>query len=298
MWAIPGPIDCELREYNVDLGDRFGDRSVYFKVPMRFEDFGKEEKTMLPTPKYIRERIVFATNVDPSTMFYTIEASFQLSPNEPRLKTSGMISLLDPDIDIKRVCDHKEKLVEALIHEVQSYYEIRDIKEDNNMPVHFCCERLSDETLKALGTFTNSTATKPKWINGLPAVKKVEVYNNRVVKVTFIDDTFTKSICSENDNFDLDVGITICALKRLLGTNSDDATKQYNKFVKHVHKVMEENDLKAAAEQGRKINEKAKRRKIELKKAAEKLKAKEAQIDIQKQAYLRAMMEMTEDDLK
>jgi hypothetical protein len=292
MAIITKPI-TKPTEYNIDLGDRFGDRSVYVKVPI-----GKEEKAMFLTPNYIRNRIIFLTNADPSTMFYTIEASFRLSPNEPKLKTSGMVSMLDPDTDAKRLCDYKEKLIYLLIDKVQTYYEVRDIKEDANMPVQFCCEKLPDEVLRTLGICRVSATTKPRWTKGLPPVKKVEVYNNRVVKVTFIDDTFTKSVCSENDAFDLDVGITICTLKRLLGTNSDNATKQYSKFIKHVHKVMEENALKEDAEKARKASEKAKRRKIELKKAAEKLKAKEEQIDIQKQAYIRAMREMTEDDLK
>ncbi len=217
--------------------------------------------------------------------------------------TMQALSKICTDISVDMGFDERTMVTLCLPYDHLRYlYVTTEQKEENSMPVHFCCERLSDETLKELGIFMCTDATKPqtkpRWINNLPAVKKVEVYNNRVVKVTFIDDTFTKSVCSENDNFDLDVGITICALKRLLGTNSDNATKHYNQFIEHVHAVMKRNDLKAAAEQGRRISEKAKRRKIELKNAARKLKAREEQIDIQKQAYLRATMEIMEDDLK
>ena len=166
--------------------------------------------------------------------------------------------------------------------------------EEKNMPINMC-DMLSRSILNDLEHKYQSRANKsewPKWIEGLPAVKKVEVYNNRVVKVTFIDGTFTKSVCSENDIFDLDVGITVCAMKRLLGTSSENATREYNRFMNHVHSVMEKNTLKELAEEAGKAKEKAKKRKAELKKAAKKLKAKEEQIDIQKQAIIRAQKEM------
>lgn len=133
---------------------------------------------------------------------------------------------------------------------------------------------------------------KGHWLEGIPAVKKVETYNRRVVKVTFIDDTFTKSVCSENDQFDIDVGITICLVKRFVGTNSDNATREYNRLMNHVHEVMDKNEKEKLDARAQKAIDKAKKRKIELKRAAKKLKAKEEQIDIQKQAIIRAHQEM------
>jgi len=163
------------------------------------------------------------------------------------------------------------------------------IKEEKNMPISM---RYCDEICEYLGLTTKAPNNKSKWIEGLPAVKKVETYNQRVVKVTFIDDTFTKSVCSENDHFDLDVSITICLLKRILGTNGDDATRNYNNLMNQVHDVMEKNEKEKLVAQAQKAADKAKKRKIELKRAAKKLKAKEEQIDIQKQAIIRAHQEM------
>lgn len=171
------------------------------------------------------------------------------------------------------------------------YYETMRL-EDFDMPFNMNIYGMSDEICKILGLTTKTPNNKPKWIEGLPAVKKVEVYNNRVVKVTFIDDTFTKSVCSENDIFDLDVGITVCAMKRLLGTSSENATREYNRFMNHVHAVMKKNEEERAEKNAEKMAEKAKKRKAELKKAAKALKAKEEQIDIQKQAIIRAHQEM------
>ena len=132
------------------------------------------------------------------------------------------------------------------------------------------------------------------WIEGLPAIKKIETYNDRVVKVTFIDETFTKSVCSENDHFDLDVGITICCMKRMMGK---DGNKHYNDVIRYAHKVIVENDKKRKKEAKEKAERKMKMRKEELKKAAGRLKAKEEKIDIQAQAIVKAH-HMLEDERK
>ena len=123
------------------------------------------------------------------------------------------------------------------------------------------------------------------WIEGLPAIKKIETYNDRVTKVTFIDDTFTKAVCSENDHFDEDAGITICCMKRLFGK---DGNRMYNDMIRKAHKVMDENNKKKEAEAKEKAERKLKARKAAGKKAAKKLIAKQEQIDIQTQAIIQA----------
>lgn len=201
------------------------------------------------------------------------------------------IDLLDERIhtgDIQNAID-QEKL--NMYTKLTQEYDKKN-KEEASMSVSMTLYEITDEIFKAYGFPIKTTEKKPRWIPGIPAVKKVETYNQRVVKVTFIDDTFTKSVCSENDHFDIDVGITICLMKRFLGTNSDDATRHYNKLINHVHEVMDKNDKDKLAAQAQKSADKAKKRKIELKKAAKKLKAKEEQIDIQKQAIIRAHQEM------
>lgn len=123
------------------------------------------------------------------------------------------------------------------------------------------------------------------WIEGLPAIKKIETYNDRVTKVTFIDDTFTKSVCSENDHFDEDVGITICCMKRLFGK---DGNRMYNDLIRKAHKVIIENVKKKEAEAKEKAERKLKAKKAACKKATKKLLAKQEQIDIQTQAIIQA----------
>lgn len=288
-----------FNEYTVDWGNPFGERTIYIKTPMQFKDLGKEEKAMLLTKNYIRDHTTLTVQQDGYEMAYHLEAAFQVSKNEPELKASDVVRMINPDIDSEQIQYTKERLADILIHKVQTYYEVQEYKEEKKMPVHMnnsYFNDIPDEVKKILGIQTKGPDNKPVWINGLPAVKKVETYNDRVVKVTFIDGTYTKAVCSENDNFDLDVGITICGMKRLLGTNSDNATRAYNQFINSVHSVMEKNALKELAEEAKKAKEKTKKRKAELKRAAKKLKTREEQIDIHKQAILRAQKELEADE--
>lgn len=334
--------ECLVQECTVDWGNPFRERTVYIKTPMRFEDFGEEEKAMLLTTNYIRDRITLTTHQDNKTMLYRLDAAFQVSITEPILKASAIVQMIDPSVDSGRIQDAKEKLTDALINKVKTYYEVQKHKEEKNIMMPKGCyvdyigvdmnelmkknkEKINmgsmgiswrdtfskeekkmprltgaiclDELCGYLGIPKNTPDNKPKWLEGvLPAVEKVETYNNRVVKVTFIDGTYTKAVCSENDIFDLDMGITICGMKRLLGTDSNDATKRYNQFIGHAHSVMDKNTLKKLADEAQKAKEKQKQRKAELKRAAKKLKAREEQIDIQKQAIIRAQKELEAED--
>lgn len=324
---------CLLNEYAVDWGDPFGERTVYIKTPMRFEDFGEEEKAMLLTTSYIRDHTTLTVNRNDYAREYRLEAAFQVAKTEPKFTATAVVQMIDPSVDSERIQDTKEKLADSLINKVQTYYKVQKRKEEKNITMPkgryvdyigvdmkklmkknkeminmgsmgiswrdtFSKEEKKmsglmycDEICEYLGIQKKTPDNKPKWIEGLPAVEKVETYNNRVVKVTFADGTFTKAVCSENDNFDLDMGITICAMKRLLGTNSENATREYNRFINSVHSIMEKNTLKKLAEETQKVKKKNKQRKAELKRAAKKLKAREEQIDIQKQAILRAQKE-------
>ena len=135
----------------------------------------------------------------------------------------------------------------------------------------------------------------------LPAVSRVDTYNDRVVKVTFMDGTFTKSVCSENDKFDLDVGISICLAKRMLRKDTKEANKVYNNLMRDIHKRMEELEKRREWEKEQKLKEKELNRKENLKKAAKNLKRKQEQIVIQKTAIIEALREdrrMTGDDGK
>ena len=121
-------------------------------------------------------------------------------------------------------------------------------------------------------------------------IQNIETYNDRVVKVTFVDNTFTKSVCSKNDHFDLDVGITICLMKKLLG--GTNPTKAYNDLIRQAHKVMEDKALIEKKTKEAIAEEKKRQKKIEEKKAKRKQQRIDEYKDIHKQAFVEAMKEV------
>jgi len=173
----------------------------------------------------------------------------------------------------------------------------------NNMPYRgfnypLSASMICDDIIAKYGAPRNSRRYPWRTDNGsscIPGVVRVDTYNNRVTKVTFADGSFTKSICSPNDTFDIDVGITICIMKRMLGKSSDDANRAYANLIRTVHKTMDkrEKEKQKAAEAKKEARER--QRKAELKNAAAKIKAKEEQIDIVKQGMMRAHQSIGDD---
>ncbi len=118
---------------------------------------------------------------------------------------------------------------------------------------------------------------------------------NKVVEVTFADGTKEKSVCREPDVFSLETGISVCISKKIMGGSS-----AYNNMVKSGVKVYKEKLKREAAvkaEQDLIEKKRAKRlacKERRLTKRAEeerirREKEREEQIEIQKEAYLRAM---------
>lgn len=93
-------------------------------------------------------------------------------------------------------------------------------------------------------------------------ITKVEVLNDRVVIMRFGDGSFTKAICTEDDakngKFDVDIGITICLIKKIIG-ETDGKKKAYVKLIRDIHKMMDEQDKQAKEEEQRKVNAKARK---------------------------------------
>ena len=154
------------------------------------------------------------------------------------------------------------------------------------------------EEMKKLEEAMNITAKRNgKSIVEATNFKKIEVYNDRVVKITFADGTYTKAVCSDKDVFCLDTGIMVCVMKKLFG-GQKEGTKLIALMLNDAHAQMEKQINDKIEAENKRIAEKQKKRKAELKKAAKKMKAKEEAIDIQKQAYIRAIqeMEMSKDE--
>lgn len=126
----------------------------------------------------------------------------------------------------------------------------------------------------------NSVYIMPEISDVRHIINKGEVIG---VEIKFADNTKQKAICSPNDTFNLEQGITICLFKKILegglvAVNSlckGRGTSIYNKLVNHALKVMER---RIKAEEKAKKEEVQKKEKeqrfIEKKRRAEERKAK------------------------
>lgn len=117
------------------------------------------------------------------------------------------------------------------------------------------------------------------------------------VKVDFADHTSTKAVCSQDDFCDLESGITICIAKKLIDMKLPGAGQSlFNKIIKRAVKVYDNGFYaKLEAEKGkeqkaaRDKKEAEKKRERQLKRAEAK---REDEINIRKEAYVRAMKEL------
>ena len=118
----------------------------------------------------------------------------------------------------------------------------------------------------------------------------IEVVPNKVVKVVFYDGTIEKVVCHEDDTFSLEMAITICMAKKLYG-----GTAAYNKAVRDgmkIYKKRLEIKQKAKEDQERVAKKKLKRKEYLARREARR---REEQIEIQKEAYVRAMREIDDN---
>lgn len=110
-------------------------------------------------------------------------------------------------------------------------------------------------------------------------IKKVEVLNGRVVLMRFWDGTFTKAICTEDDfnagKFDIDIGITICIIKKMLG-ETDGKPKAYSKALKDIHRMMDAEEKHKKEEEERVRIAKERRKRKAVNRAIRELRASDA----------------------
>ena len=155
---------------------------------------------------------------------------------------------------------------------------------------------LGGENIMPNDYFTANDLLKLKYCTSRTVTAKVNVeivdvniiVLNKVVEVTFSDGTKEKSVCREPDVFSLEQAISICISKKIMGGSG-----AYNNTVKRGIKVYDDKLKQEEAdkvEQERIAKKRAKRLAYKERRAAEREQVeKERQIEIQKEAYIRAM---------
>lgn len=130
----------------------------------------------------------------------------------------------------------------------------------------------------------------------IPNITDVQVIQDKVVIVLFADGTKEKAVLDSADTFSIEQGVSICITKKLLSAKTNgNGSSAYNKIIAHCLKVYNDNrkaeeqakiDVQTAKDKEKRAVEKAKKKR---KKKADK--QREREIEIQKEAYLRAMRE-------
>lgn len=116
------------------------------------------------------------------------------------------------------------------------------------------------------------------------------IVENKVVEVTFVGGDKQKAICKYPDVFSLEMAISICITKHLLG-----GTKKYNKAIRNGLKCYEDKLKKEDAEAKEKEMIEKRRAKLAAYKKRKAERRKEAQIEMQKEAYLRALRDFNKE---
>ena len=134
----------------------------------------------------------------------------------------------------------------------------------------------------------------------MPSVKEINpIYNkdNEMIgiKMMFSDGSIEKSICDNEDIFNYDYGVVICLMKKILSniasTDKYTGTYYFNKIVDLAFRGNLKTFEEKAKEETEKIKAEYRKAKNRLRKERQKAAKREAEIEIQKEAYLRAMNE-------
>ena len=119
-------------------------------------------------------------------------------------------------------------------------------------------------------------------IDSVITIKDIKIIvPNKVVEITYKDNTKEKVVCDNEDNFSFDAAIAICALKKLMGNS------KCNHYLKSGYKIIDDKEKLLLKEQEEKEIIARKKEKAKLKKEKRRLRKREEQINIIAEAIKR-----------
>lgn len=145
---------------------------------------------------------------------------------------------------------------------------------------------------------------QPSWKVEISGEYKISSYEilarNKVIRVSFSDNTQEKVICDDKDEFDLRRGLFVALSKKMYkekytleGIEHMATELSYQKkYVKMVDKAIKEHNRKLVEEENKKHEEALQKRLAYERKVKRDKKKRERTINIQKEAYVRAMKEI------
>lgn len=126
------------------------------------------------------------------------------------------------------------------------------------------------------------TAFMDKYLN---SIRDYKIINDTVVIFKFGDGTEIKTVCNPNDKFDLHEAAKIAICKKKFG-----GTKEYNNALRNAIRQVDDVTKKKANEIAEEKRIAKRKAKYVERQAKRKEKKRQAQIDIQKEAFLKAML--------
>lgn len=96
--------------------------------------------------------------------------------------------------------------------------------------------KVSSTTYQSTPT-AKSVDSKPKFVDMFKHIKDYKIYGKTTI-VYFTDGTKETVVCNDEDNFDVEQGITMCVLKRMFGDT-------YKKYVRAAVKTKKANEKTA-----------------------------------------------------
>lgn len=127
------------------------------------------------------------------------------------------------------------------------------------------------------------------------SIKDIKVMNDNVVIVTFSDNKVEKAVIDKDDKFTVEQGVHICIIKKFLSRNfGDNGSSIYNKLIKYSSNCYKDITAKKQKIEEENLRKKRRADKAKAKRARLKAARREAEIEIQKEAYLRAIRELND----
>ena len=124
-------------------------------------------------------------------------------------------------------------------------------------------------------------------------IKNVEFYPP-ATKMTFADGIVTTSVARDGDEYNKEVGMMVCIMKYIFN-GKKGYNNMFRKWIKNADRREAEKEKEATELEEKKVIEERQKAKKARRKAERMAKAKEREIEIQKEAYVRAMREVQSD---
>jgi hypothetical protein len=175
------------------------------------------------------------------------------------------------------ICDGYKETIQNMIKE--------EISKTPDVPVETKTKLVVKNGKIYVEFFEDGYFKSEKYI--MPDIKDIKVSHD-IVFVTFTDNTKTKAVLDVEDVFNIEQAVSICITKKLLGDSGDSI---YNKLIRRAFKVKDQNEKKAKEAELKAAEEKRIKEVAISKYQKRKNKKREEAIEIQKEAYLRAMRE-------